>query len=136
MRLTPVLLALARRPTLIKLGLRRCLLGRDNYMLHQMALCHTPSLQSLVLASDYKASAELGALAPALYHNKSIKELDVSGNDLGSTESIQFRLGLQHELDLSECCRLKSLGIYFVGTRPLPHLICLGMNLGKNSRGC
>jgi Leucine-rich repeat (LRR) protein len=94
MCLTPVLRALARRPTLIKLGLRRCLLGRDNYMLLQMALCHAPSLQSLVLASNYIGSAELGALAPALYHNKSIKVLDVSGNDLNDIESAEILLDI------------------------------------------
>jgi hypothetical protein len=49
MGLTPVLHALARRPTLTKLGLRRCPLGLDNARLLRLTLCNISSLQSLVL---------------------------------------------------------------------------------------
>jgi hypothetical protein len=51
MGLTNVLQALARRPTLTKLGLRSCHLGRDNARLLRIALCNIPSLQSLILTS-------------------------------------------------------------------------------------
>jgi hypothetical protein len=69
-----VLEALARRPTLTKLGLRACRFGR----LHQLALRNIPSLQSLDLRSSALGSAELAELAPVLYHNTSIKVLDMS----------------------------------------------------------
>jgi Ran GTPase-activating protein (RanGAP) involved in mRNA processing and transport len=85
--LTPVLHALARCPTLTKLGLRRCSLGRDNARLLRIALCNIPSLQSLNLRCTYIGSAALAEFAPALYHNTSIKVLDMSGNHLNGMES-------------------------------------------------
>jgi Ran GTPase-activating protein (RanGAP) involved in mRNA processing and transport len=85
--LTPVLHALARRPTLTKLGLRRCLLGHDDARLLRVALCNIPSLQSLVLNDSILGSTELAELAPALYHNTSIKVLDMSDNNLKGMES-------------------------------------------------
>jgi Leucine-rich repeat (LRR) protein len=88
--LTPVLHALARRPTLTKLGLHRCPLDRDKARLLQMALCGIPSLQSLDLESNCLGSAELAELAPALYHNTSIKVLNMSDNDLNDMESTQL----------------------------------------------
>jgi hypothetical protein len=82
--------ALARRPTLIKLGLRRYPLGLDNARLLRMALCNIPSLQSLVLKVFTLGSAELAELAPALYHNRSIKELDMSYNRLDGMDSAEI----------------------------------------------
>jgi Ran GTPase-activating protein (RanGAP) involved in mRNA processing and transport len=78
--LTRVLKALAQRPTLTKLGLCRCPLGCDEARLLQTVLCNTPSLQALALTFSNLGSAELAELAPALYHNTSIKVLDISGN--------------------------------------------------------
>ena len=82
-----VLQALARRPTLTKLGLHFCRLGPDEARLLRMAFYSTRSLQSLDLASNDLGSAELAELAPALYHNTSIKVLDLSGNNLIDIES-------------------------------------------------
>jgi Ran GTPase-activating protein (RanGAP) involved in mRNA processing and transport len=85
-----VLQALGRRPTLTKLGICHCLLGRDEARLLGMALCNIPSLQSLDLASNRLGSAELTELAPALYHNTSIKVLDMSYNILNDMESAEL----------------------------------------------
>jgi Ran GTPase-activating protein (RanGAP) involved in mRNA processing and transport len=85
--LTSVLQALARRPTLTKLGLCSCPLGRDEARLLRLALCNMPSLQSLVLADGTLGSSGLAELAPALYQNTSIKVLDISGNNLIDMES-------------------------------------------------
>jgi hypothetical protein len=87
MGLTPVLQALGRRPTLTKLRLRCCPLGRDNARLLRVALCNIPSLQSLVLTDGTLGSAGLAELAPALYHNTSIKVLDMRRNWLDSLET-------------------------------------------------
>jgi Ran GTPase-activating protein (RanGAP) involved in mRNA processing and transport len=78
---------LGRRPTLTKLALRQVRLGRDEARLLRMALRSIPSLHSLVLNDGTLGSAELAEIAPALYHNTSIKVLDVSGNDLNDMES-------------------------------------------------
>jgi Ran GTPase-activating protein (RanGAP) involved in mRNA processing and transport len=85
--LTPVLRALACRPTLTKLELHRCPLGRDDVRLLRLALCNIPSLQSLLLTDRTLGSAELVELAPALYHNTSIKVLNMSDNNLNDMES-------------------------------------------------
>jgi Ran GTPase-activating protein (RanGAP) involved in mRNA processing and transport len=83
MALTHVLHALARRPTPTKLGLHGCRLRRDDARELVMALCSTPSLHTLVLKNG-----TLGAeLALALYHNTSIKVLDMSDNGLIDMES-------------------------------------------------
>jgi hypothetical protein len=55
--LTRVLQALGRHPTLIKFGLYRCPLGRDEARLCRTALCNTPNFQSLDLASNNLESA-------------------------------------------------------------------------------
>jgi hypothetical protein len=84
--------ALARRPTLTKLELRYCPLDRDDARQLEMILCGTPSLQSLVLIHGTLGNAELGELAPALNHNKSIKVLDISENlfnDMASAEILR-----------------------------------------------
>jgi Ran GTPase-activating protein (RanGAP) involved in mRNA processing and transport len=87
MGLTPVLQALARRPNLTKLGLRNLSLGHDEARLLRMVLCNTPSLQSLVLVNNLLGTAGLAELAPSLYRNTSIKELDISENNLTDMES-------------------------------------------------
>jgi Ran GTPase-activating protein (RanGAP) involved in mRNA processing and transport len=85
--LTSVLQALARHPTLTKLGLRSCPFGPDNARLLQLALCSTPSFQSLYQVNNDLGSIELAELAPALYRNTSIKVLDMSRNGLVDMES-------------------------------------------------
>jgi hypothetical protein len=88
--LTLILKALARRPTLTKLGLRHYLLDRDDTRQLGMVLCGTSSLQSLVLIYGTLRSAGLAELAPALYHNTSIKMLDISWNSLYDIESAEI----------------------------------------------
>jgi hypothetical protein len=106
--LTPVLQALARRPTLAKLALHQVRLNRDEARLLRMALCNIPSLQSLVLIRNTLGSVGLAKLAPALYRNTSIKELDLSWNDLNDMDSAaMLRDILRHNktmtaIDLSE----------------------------------
>jgi Ran GTPase-activating protein (RanGAP) involved in mRNA processing and transport len=51
-----------------------------------MALCNIPSLQSLALTYRTLGGAEQAELEPALYHNTSIKVLDISGNHLNDME--------------------------------------------------
>jgi Ran GTPase-activating protein (RanGAP) involved in mRNA processing and transport len=88
--MTHVLQALGRRPTLTKLGLRRCPLDRDKARLLRMALCNIPTLQSLILRDRTLESAELAELAPALYRNVSIQMLDISRNGLNDMESAEI----------------------------------------------
>jgi Ran GTPase-activating protein (RanGAP) involved in mRNA processing and transport len=90
MGLSHVLQALARHPTLTKLGLRNCALGRDD----RVTLCYIPRLQSLDLAHNRLGSAELAELAPALYHNTSIKVLDMSDNNLIDMASARILRGI------------------------------------------
>jgi hypothetical protein len=85
-----VLEALVRRPTLTQLGLRGVNLRRDEVRLLQRALCNTPSLHSLALTRNALGSAGLAELVPALYHNTSIKVLDMSGNGLDNMESAEM----------------------------------------------
>ncbi len=84
--LTRVLQALAHRPTLAKLGLRRAHLGRVEVGLLRSALCNIPSLQSLVLTEGTLRSTALAELASALYRNTSIKVRDLSCNDLNDMD--------------------------------------------------
>jgi Ran GTPase-activating protein (RanGAP) involved in mRNA processing and transport len=106
--LTSVLQALAHRPTLTKLALRRVCLLRDEARLLCMALRIFPSLQSLVLNDGTLGSAGLTELAPALYHNTSIKVLDMSCNRYGGMDSARLlrdilrRNKTMTALDLSE----------------------------------
>jgi hypothetical protein len=90
MGLTHVLQTLTRRPTLTKLALRRVRLDRNDARLIRLALSNIPSLQSLVLTEGTLGSAELAELAPALYHNTSIKVLDISWNDLNDVDSARL----------------------------------------------
>jgi Ran GTPase-activating protein (RanGAP) involved in mRNA processing and transport len=94
MGLTHVLHALARRPTLTKLRLRHCALGLDEAILLRLALGNTPSLQSLDLANNILGGAGLAELAPALHHNTSIKELNLSCNDLSDLEAAEGLRGI------------------------------------------
>jgi hypothetical protein len=55
-----------------------------------MALCNIPNLQSLLLADGALESAGLAELAPALYHNTSIKLLAIAGNRLDDMESAEI----------------------------------------------
>jgi hypothetical protein len=88
--LTPVLQALTRHPTLTKLELKNCSLSRVEARLICMVLYSTPSLQSLVLTYKKLGSVGLAELAPALYHNTSIKVLDISKNGLYCMESAEI----------------------------------------------
>jgi Ran GTPase-activating protein (RanGAP) involved in mRNA processing and transport len=94
MGLTNVLQALGRRPMLTKLRLHGCSLGRDEARLLGMALCNTPSLETLNLARTTLGSAGLAELAPALYRNTSIKVLDLSDNNLIDMESARLLRGI------------------------------------------
>jgi Ran GTPase-activating protein (RanGAP) involved in mRNA processing and transport len=90
-----ILQALGRLPSkLTKLRLHNCHLGLDEARLLRMALCNLPNLQSLLLTGGTLGSGELAELAPALYHNTSIKVLDISGNDLNSVESADLLRGI------------------------------------------
>jgi Ran GTPase-activating protein (RanGAP) involved in mRNA processing and transport len=88
-----VLRALARRPTLTKLGLYFCPIGSDEARLLGVVLCSSPSLHTLVLTDctlGSRMSAGLAGLAPALYRNTSIEVLDIAGNTFRDTESTEI----------------------------------------------
>jgi Ran GTPase-activating protein (RanGAP) involved in mRNA processing and transport len=133
--LTPVLQALGRRPTLTKLGVRSCPLGRDDASLLCVALCNMPSLQSLILANNALGSAELAELALALYHNTSIKMLDISENHFNDTESAEILRDILRSnktmttLDLS----VNSFGYYSFGYSSTGAVDCFADGLGSNS---
>jgi Ran GTPase-activating protein (RanGAP) involved in mRNA processing and transport len=107
MGLARVLQALGSRPTLAKLQLQGCPLCRDKARQLGVALCKLPSLQSLLLTGGTLGSAGLAELAPALYHNTSIKVLDISENGLNDMESAELLRDILRsnkaitELDLS-----------------------------------
>jgi Ran GTPase-activating protein (RanGAP) involved in mRNA processing and transport len=93
--LTSVLKALARRPTLTKLRLHYCPLSSSFEETLWLALCNIPSLQTLVLTDvTLRSAAGLTELAPALYHNTSIKVLDISKNGLDDMESARSLRGI------------------------------------------
>jgi hypothetical protein len=92
--LTHVLQALARNPTLSKLRLRGCNLDRDNAKKIGMVLCNSRTLHTLCLKGNRLGSAGLAELAPALYHNTSIKVLDMPYNDLNDTASAALLLDI------------------------------------------
>jgi hypothetical protein len=128
MGLTPFLRALARCPSLTKLGLH-CPLGCDEARLLGMAFCNIPSLQTLVLKGPTLEIDGLAELAPALYRNTSIKELNISGNGLSDIESPErLRDILCHNktmnaLDLSENIVGRTVGA----------VECIAEGLGSNS---
>jgi Leucine-rich repeat (LRR) protein len=127
--LSRVLRALARRPTLTKLGLRYCPIGCDDARLLQMALFNTPSLYSLDLARNDLGSAELAELAPSLYHNTSIKVLDLSDNDFNDMESARL---LRDIIRCNKTITALDLSWNPFG-RTLGAVECIADGLGSNS---
>jgi hypothetical protein len=129
--LTPVLQALARRPTLTKLGLRSCTLGRGEARLLCKALRNLPSLQSLDLAGNHLGSAGLAELVPALHHNTSIKVLNMSRNDLSDMESAEILR------DILRCNKIMTAldlsGNKFGKTTGAVECIAGGLGVGSNS---
>jgi Leucine-rich repeat (LRR) protein len=129
MFLTWVLQALAHRHTLTKLRLNGCPLSHDDARLLQIALWNMPSLQTLVLTEYTLGNAQLAELAPALYHNTSIRVLDISWNNLVDAESAEILRGILEnnktmtDLDLS--------GISF--GRIAGAVDCIADGLGSNS---
>jgi hypothetical protein len=61
-----------------------------------MVLRNTPSLHTLVPTNIALRSAGLEEVAPALYHNTSIKELHMSGNNLNDMESAEIPRDILH----------------------------------------
>jgi Ran GTPase-activating protein (RanGAP) involved in mRNA processing and transport len=90
MGLTRVLHVLGRHPALTKLYIRGVRLGRAELRLLGMALSNIPILQSLDLVKNGIESAGLAELAPALYHNTSIKVLSMPENNLIDMESAEL----------------------------------------------
>jgi hypothetical protein len=88
--LTRVIQALARRPMLTMLELHCCPLSRDEAKQLGMVLYSISSLQSLALKDRTLGRDALTELAPALYHNTSIKVLDISSNRLDDIESARL----------------------------------------------
>jgi hypothetical protein len=126
--LTSVLHALARRPTLTKLELSCCNLGRDEARLLRLALCNIPSLQSLVLTYGTLA-AGLTELAPALYRNTSIKVLDISKNNLIDMQSAEI---LRDILRHNKTMTALNLSANFFG-RIVGAVECITEGMGGNS---
>jgi hypothetical protein len=121
--------ALKHRPTLTKLQLRLCNLGRGEARQLGTVLRNTPFLQSLDLTGDDLGSAGLEELAPALYHNTSIKELNLSSNRLDNMESAELLRGILRSnkaitvLNLSWNCFRETIGA----------VECIADGLGSNS---
>jgi Ran GTPase-activating protein (RanGAP) involved in mRNA processing and transport len=130
--LTHVLQALAHRPTLTKLGLRCYKLDPDEARLLRLVLSSTQSLHSLVLINGTLGCFELAELAPALYHNTSIKELDMSGNWLSGLVSVKiFRDILRSNKTMTA---LDLSGNRFLGTVGTAAAVeCMADGLGSNS---
>jgi Ran GTPase-activating protein (RanGAP) involved in mRNA processing and transport len=95
----------------------------------QMALCKTPSLQSLVLRGSALGSAGLAELAPSLYHNTSIEELDMSYNNLGGSESAEI---IRDILCHNETMTALDLSFNSFG-RTTGAVECIANGLGTNS---
>jgi hypothetical protein len=130
--LTRVLRALAQRPTLTKLRLRCCPLGRNEARLLQMALFSTPSLQTLALTFSNLGSAELAELAPALYHNTSIKVLDISSNGFNDMESARLLRDIL--FSNNTMTSLNVSGNTFGNMPGAVNCIADGLGLGSNSK--
>jgi Ran GTPase-activating protein (RanGAP) involved in mRNA processing and transport len=126
--LTPVLQALARCPTLT-LALRSVHLGRDEARLLRIALCNTPSLESLVLENNTLGSVGLAELAPALYNNTSIKELDLTWNDFNDMDSVRFLCDI---LRRNKTITILNLSENQFG-RTMGAVDCIADGLGSNS---
>jgi Ran GTPase-activating protein (RanGAP) involved in mRNA processing and transport len=130
--LSRVLQALGRRPTLTKLklhGHHRGFLGRNEARLLRMALRNTPRLQTLVLKACTLGSAGLAELAPALYHNTSIKVLDISENRLGDMKSARL---LRYILRRNKTITTLNLSRNRFGFIP-GAVECIADGLGSNS---
>jgi Ran GTPase-activating protein (RanGAP) involved in mRNA processing and transport len=84
---TGTLLALARYTKLTRLNISDCELNCDCMRQLCNVLRSNPHLQSLGLSRTHLLNTCLVELAPALYHNVSIKELDLSRNDFESKAS-------------------------------------------------
>jgi hypothetical protein len=124
-----VLRALGRRPSLTKLILRSVHLGRDETRQLRMVLCNTPSLRTLVLTTRTLGSAGLVELAPSLYHNTSIKMLDMSRNDLSEIESTEIFRDILRSNKSITALDLSGNGFgYSTGT-----LDCIAEGPGSNS---
>jgi Leucine-rich repeat (LRR) protein len=126
--LTPVLQALARCP-MLTLALHGVHLGRDEARLLRMALCNTPSLQSLVLEDNTLGSVGLAELAPALYNNTSIKELDLTWNDFDDMDSVRL---LRDILRRNKTITILNLSENEFG-RTRGAVDCIADGLGSNS---
>jgi Ran GTPase-activating protein (RanGAP) involved in mRNA processing and transport len=132
MGLKRVLQALARRPTLTKLGLRYRSdrsFDRDEARLLGLALCNTRSLQTLALTWMALRSAGLAELAPALYRNTSIKVLDMSHNCWNYVESAEI---LREILRSNKTITTLDLSANRFG-RTIGAVECIADGLGSNS---
>jgi hypothetical protein len=127
---TRVLRALARHPTITKLSLQCGFrLGRKYTRLLRIALRNISSLHSLALIGNTMGRAELAKLAPALYHNKSIKVLDISNNHLTDMKSAKI---LRHILRSNKTMTALDLhGNAFAQTAGAVE--CIADGLGSNS---
>jgi hypothetical protein len=127
--LTHVLQALGRRPTLAELGLHGCPLGDDEARLLRVALCNIPNLKSLLVTGGTLGSAGLAELAPALYHNTSIKVLDMSDNNLNNMKAAEILRDIIR--------RNKSITTLHLSGTPLGLMTgaveCIADGLGSNS---
>jgi Ran GTPase-activating protein (RanGAP) involved in mRNA processing and transport len=94
-----------------------------------MVLCNTPSLHSLFLGDFTLGRAGLAELAPALYRNTSIKELDMSSNGLDCMESsVIFRDILRHNKTIT------TLDLYTNTFGQVTGAVeCIADGLGSNS---
>jgi Leucine-rich repeat (LRR) protein len=131
--------ALARRPSLTKLRLCNFPLYCNEARLLQKALFNIPSLQSLALTGGTLDNARLAEIAPALYHNTSIKELNISDNNLIDLESATL---LRDILRRNKTITTLNLFENKFG-RTTGAVECVGDGLGSNStllkidlRGC
>jgi Ran GTPase-activating protein (RanGAP) involved in mRNA processing and transport len=129
MGLKNVLRAVVRHPKLTKLILHGIRLGRDEARELRMALCSTLRLQTLALTDGTLRSAELVELAPALYHNTSIKVLDISRNDLSEIDSAEI---LRDILRLNKTMTALDLSRNAFG-QTTGAVECIAEGLGSNS---
>jgi Leucine-rich repeat (LRR) protein len=92
-------------------------------------LFNTPSLQALALTHSNLGNAELAELAPALYHNTSIKVLDISGNNFNDLESARLLR------DIIRCNKtITALDLSWNDFwRTLDAVECIADGLGSNS---
>jgi Ran GTPase-activating protein (RanGAP) involved in mRNA processing and transport len=127
--LTNVLQALGRRPTLTKLGLNGFRLGRDDARELGVALCSTPSLQTLLLTDSTLGSVGLMELAPALYLNTSIKVINMSRNEWHHMESARLLRDILRSNKTITALALTGNGL----GRTTGAVECIAEGLGSNS---